>query len=119
MKPEAGKGRGGEPRVFVTTCWSVILSAANSESADQKARDALAERCRTYWRPVFSFVCRRGYSTQDAQHLTQDFLMTILKKNWAHQADRNRGRFRSPALTSPQHSLLNAAYERHACTRAA
>src|SRR6266567_4568507 len=60
------KGAGG-PHEFVTTRWSLILSAANVTNEEQKARDALAELCRTYWRPVFSFVCRRGYSTEDAQ----------------------------------------------------
>src|SRR5437588_11364418 len=117
MKPEVGKGRGGEPRVFVTTCWSVILSAADSQSAEQKARDALAQLCRTYWRPIFSFVCRRGYSTEDAQDLTQDFLLTILKKNWVHQVDRNRGRFRSLLLKSLQNFLINAAEKTHARKR--
>ena len=79
MKPEVGKGREGEPRVFVTTCWNVILSAANSQSEEQKARDALEELCRIYWRPVFVFVCRRGYSTEDAQDRTQDFFLKILE----------------------------------------
>ena len=100
MKPEVGKGRGGEPRVFVTTCWSVILSAADSQSAEQKARDALAQLCRTYWRPIFSFVCRRGYSTEDAQDLTQDFFLMMLERNWLEHADPSRGRFRS-LLTTP------------------
>ena len=31
---------------------------------------ALAELCRLYWRPIFSFVCRRGHSAEDAQDLT-------------------------------------------------
>jgi RNA polymerase sigma-70 factor (ECF subfamily) len=109
MKPEAGKGRGGEPRVFVTTCWSVILSAAKSHSAEQKARDALAELCRTYWRPIFSFICRRGYSTEDAQDLTQDFFLMMLERNWLEHADPSRGRFRSLLLKSLENFLNNAA----------
>jgi len=109
--------RGGDgPREFVTTRWSLILSAANG-SEEQKARDALAELCRTYWRPVFSFVCKRDYSTQDAQDLTQDFFMTILKENWLHHADRSRGRFRSLLLKSLQNFLVNAAEKAHAHKR--
>jgi DNA-directed RNA polymerase specialized sigma24 family protein len=103
-------------REFVTTRWSLILSAANG-SEEQKARDALAELCRTYWRPVFSFVCRGGYSTQDAQDLTQDFFLTILKKNWVHHADRSRGRFRSLLLKSLQNFLVNVAEKAHAHKR--
>ena len=115
-----GKARdqGGEgPREFVTTRWSLILSAANLGSEEQKARDALAELCRTYWRPIFSFVCARGYSVEDAQDLTQDFFVTILKKNWLHHADRNRGRFRSLLLRSLQNFLVNAAEKTHAHKR--
>jgi RNA polymerase sigma factor (sigma-70 family) len=113
---KAGDRGGDRAREFLTTRWSLILSAAN-RSEEQKARDALAELCRTYWRPVFSFVCRRGYSTEDAQDLTQDFFMTILKKNWLHHADRSRGRFRSLLLKSLQNFLVNAAEKTHAHKR--
>ena len=104
------------PREFVTTRWSLILSAA-SGSEEQKARDALAELCRTYWRPIFSFVRARGHSIEDAQDLTQDFFVTILKKNWLYHADRDRGRFRSLLLRSLHNFLVNAAEKTHAHKR--
>ena len=107
----------GEPREFVTTRWSLILSAANLGSEEQKARDALAELCRTYWRPIFSFVRARGYSIEDAQDLTQDFFVTILRNNWLQHADRNRGRFRSLLLRSLQNFLVNAAEKTQAHKR--
>ncbi len=116
MNRKAGDQGEDGPREFVTTRWSLILSAANG-SEEQKARDALAELCRNYWRPVFSFVCRRGYSTEDAQDLTQDFFVTILEHNWLQHADRNRGRFRSLLLRSLQNFLINAAEKTHACKR--
>jgi RNA polymerase sigma factor (sigma-70 family) len=109
--------RGGDrPREFVTTRWSLILSAANG-SEEQKAHDALAELCRTYWRPIFSFVRARGHSIEDAQDLTQDFFVTILKKNWLHHADRDRGRFRSLLLRSLHNFLVNATEKAHANKR--
>ena len=107
----------GEPREFVTTRWSVILSAANLGNEEQKARDALAELCRTYWRPIFSFVRARDYSIEDAQDLTQDFFVTILRDNWLQHADRNRGRFRSLLLRSLQNFLINAAEKTNARKR--
>jgi RNA polymerase sigma factor (sigma-70 family) len=110
------RGAGG-PHEFVTTRWSLILSAAHFGSEEQRARDALAELCRTYWRPIFSFVRARGYSIEDAQDLTQDFFVIILKKNWLHHADRNRGRFRSLLLRSLQNFLINAAEKTHARKR--
>jgi RNA polymerase sigma factor (sigma-70 family) len=103
----------GEPRQFATTRWSLILSAAHSESGDQNARAALEELCRTYWRPVFSFVCRRGYSMEDAQDLTQDFFVKILEGNWLQHADPNRGRFRSLLLKSLENFLINEAEGTH------
>ena len=114
---KAGDRGGDRPREFVTTRWSLILSAANSESEEQKVRDALAELCRTYWRPIFSFVCVRGYSVEDAQDLTQDFFVIILKENWLQHADRSRGRFRSLLLRSLQNFLINAAEKTHAHKR--
>jgi RNA polymerase sigma factor (sigma-70 family) len=107
----------GEPREFVTTRWSLILSAAHLGSGEQKAREALAELCRTYWRPIFLFVRGRGYSIEDAQDLTQDFFVTILKNDWLQHADRNRGRFRSLLLKSLQNFIINAAEKTHARKR--
>jgi RNA polymerase sigma factor (sigma-70 family) len=104
---------GSEPRFFATTRWSIVLSAANSGSEGDTARTALADLCRAYWRPIFSFVCRHGYSTEDAQDLTQDFFVMILEDNWLQHADRNRGRFRSFLLKSLQNFLINAAEKDH------
>ena len=104
-----GHNGAGQPREFVTTRWSLILSAAHRENEEHRTRNALAELCRTYWRPIFSFVRGRGYSVEDAQDLTQDFFVTILKNDWLQHADRNRGRFRSLLLKSLQNFLVNAA----------
>jgi RNA polymerase sigma factor (sigma-70 family) len=112
-----GQKGDSQPREFVTTRWSVILTAANLGRQEQKAHDALAELCRTYWRPIFSFVRARGYSIEDAQDLTQDFFVAILKNNWLQHADRNRGRFRSLLLRSLQNFLINAAEKTHAHKR--
>jgi len=117
VEGKTGEENGSEPREFVTTRWSVILSAANSGIEEQKARDALAELCRTYWWPIFSFVRARGCSIEDAQDLTQDFFVTILKNNWLQHADSNRGRFRSLLLKSLQNFLINAAEKTHARKR--
>jgi RNA polymerase sigma factor (sigma-70 family) len=112
-----GREGGDEPREFVTTRWSLILSAARLGSEEQRARDAIAELCRTYWRPTFSFVRARGHSIEDAQDLTQDFFVTILRDNWLQHADRNRGRFRSLLLKSLQNFLINADVKKNARKR--
>jgi len=105
------------PRAFATTRWSLILSATDSESDEQKAREALAELCRAYWRPIFLFVSRRGYSIQEAQDLTQDFFVMILESDWLHHADEHRGRFRSFLLKSLENFLSHAREKNSAMKR--
>jgi RNA polymerase sigma-70 factor (ECF subfamily) len=106
-----------EPRAFATTRWSLVLAGAQLESGEQQAREALTELCRTYWRPIFSFVWRRGYSSEDAQDLTQDFFLMILETNWLRHADESRGRFRSFLLKSLQNFLNHAAERKEARKR--
>src|SRR5437762_9478636 len=97
----------------MTTRWSVILSCADSEGGEQKARKALAELCKIYWRPVFAFICHKGHSVPDAQDLTQDFFVMMLKGQLLRRADRTRGRFRSLMLRALQDFLRDAAERRH------
>lgn len=106
-----------EPRAFATTRWSLILSATDSAGDEQKAREALTELCRIYWRPIFLFVSRRGYSPQDAQDLTQDFFVMILESDWLKHADEHRGRFRSFLLKSLQNFLSHARDRKEAIKR--
>ena len=116
IQPAQGSAETGAV-VFATTRWSLILSASDSESGEQKAREALAELCRTYWRPVFLFVNRRGYTVQQAQDLTQDFFVMILGSDWLKHADQHRGRFRSFLLKSLQNFLSHARERNSAIKR--
>jgi RNA polymerase sigma-70 factor (ECF subfamily) len=102
---------------FHTTHWSLILASVDARSDDGKAGEALAQICRIYWRPVFAFVCRKGYPVPDAQDLTQDFFVMVLKGKLLERADRNRGRFRSLMLAALQHFLLDAHDKRKARKR--
>jgi RNA polymerase sigma-70 factor (ECF subfamily) len=117
MQSSASAESKNERGVFATTRWSMVLSAGDTSGQEQNGRDALAELCRTYWRPIFSFVCRRGYSPEDAQDLTQDFFVMILRNKWFERADPNRGRFRSFLLKSLANFLNNEAERSHAQKR--
>lgn len=68
---------------------------------------ALAELCGTYWYPLYAFVRRKGHSPPDAQDLTQAFFARLLDKNYAAQADRERGRFRTYLLAALTHFLAD------------
>ena len=83
---------------FVTTHWSVVLTAGRSDTT--RARDALARLCQTYWFPLYTYVRRRGQSPEDAQDLTQEFFARLLEKNWVGNADQAKGRFRTFLLTA-------------------
>jgi RNA polymerase sigma-70 factor (ECF subfamily) len=98
---------------FATTHWSMVLHA-NPSCADQNGSGPLTQLCRTYWRPIFAYICRRGYPVSDAQDLTQDFFVMILKGNLLKLADPSRGRFRALLLKSLKNFLLDAAEKRHA-----
>jgi RNA polymerase sigma-70 factor (ECF subfamily) len=105
------------PGQFITTRWSVVLSCADSEIESAAARDALSELCKTYWRPIFTYVCRRGYSAQDAEDLTQDFFTNLLQGRLLQRANPERGRFRSLLLKALQDFLGHAVEKLHARKR--
>jgi len=100
----AGTSPGGRGRCE-TTHWSLVLAAGQGGSAE--ADQALARLCSLYWYPVFVFVRRRGYATEDAQDLTQGFFARLIEKGDLGAADRSRGRFRSFLLAACQHFLAN------------
>ena len=94
------------PAAFVTTHWSVVLAAGRASDTN-RARDALARLCQTYWHPLYAYVRRLGNSPHDAQDLTQEFFARLLAKNSLSGADESRGRFRSFLLASFKHFLAN------------
>ena len=92
-------------RAFVTTRWSVVVNAADSDT--QLSREALEHLCRTYWFPLYTYTRRRGLSAHDAEDATQEFFARLVEKNWVAQADRSRGRFRSFLLMAMSRFLAN------------
>ncbi len=91
--------------VFATTHWSVVLAAGRGDVP--QAREALEILCQSYWYPLYVYVRRRGYSSADAEDLTQDFFAWLLEREWLGAADPQRGRFRSFLLTSFSRFLAN------------
>jgi len=95
------------PRDFATTHWSLVAAARPDEASRSRARAALEELCRAYWYPLYAFVRYRGYSSDEAQDLTQAFFVTIVEKGGFASADPERGRFRSYLLGAMKHFLAN------------
>src|SRR6476620_11024593 len=90
---------------FVTTHWSVVLSAREEQSA--AAGPALEELCRTYWYPLYAYVRRQGRSPHDAQDLTQEFFTRLLEKHYLQAAAREKGRFRTFLIVALKRFLAN------------
>ena len=78
---------------FLTTHWSVVLSARAQPSSQSAA--ALEILCRTYWHPLYAYVRRQGHSPPDAQDLTQEFFARLLEKHYLHSVAQAKGKFRT------------------------
>jgi RNA polymerase sigma factor (sigma-70 family) len=88
---------------FVTTHWSVVLAARNGDSPH--AAECLEKLCRTYWRPLYSFIRRNGHQPEEAKDLTQGFFARLLEKNHLAHLRHQEGKFRSFLLTLLKHYL--------------
>ena len=90
--------------VFATTHWSVVLEARGESPA---AQDALEKLCRTYWRPVYSFIRRQGARPEEAEDFTQGFFALLLERRDLDAVRKEKGRLRSYLLTSVKHFLAS------------
>jgi RNA polymerase sigma-70 factor (ECF subfamily) len=80
---------------FASTRWTMVLEAGKSQAPPEQALGALSELCRIYWRPIFQFLRRQGFSPHDAQDMTQGFFAHLIESRGYARADREQGRFRS------------------------
>ena len=90
--------------IFSTTNWSVVLEAQGQSPAAQQALEKL---CRTYWRPVYSFIRREGTGHEEAEDLTQAFFALLLQRRNFADVRKEKGRLRSYLLTSLKHFLVS------------
>ena len=83
---------------FPTTRWTLVVAAGDPHR--KEARSALVSLCENYWYPLYAYLRRRGYPTDQAQDLTQEFFVRVLEGRYLDRADPEKGRFRSFILTS-------------------
>lgn len=96
---------------FVTTHWSVVLSAQDADAP--ASAEALAKLCSAYWFPLYAFVRRQGRGPHDAQDLTQEFFARLLEKDYLKSAAREKGRFRTFLLVALKRFLANEWDRQH------
>jgi RNA polymerase sigma factor (sigma-70 family) len=100
---------------FPTTLWTLVVAAGDPQR--KEARSALVFLCENYWYPLYAFLRRRGYSADQAQDLTQDFLVRVLEGRYLDRANREKGRFRSFLLTSLKFFVADEGDRRRARKR--
>lgn len=93
------------PAAFATTRWSRVVRASSLSEPD--GQEALAGLCQEYWGPLYHFARRKGHSPQDAQDLTQGFILSLLENNGIALANRERGKFRTFLLSAFCNYLAN------------
>ena len=110
---------GSTPRAprpfFVTTHWSLVVSAREGQSPQSAA--ALEKLCRAYWYPLYAYIRRSGQSKENAEDLTQAFFARLLEKKFLDAAQQERGRFRSFLLIALKRFMANEWERAHAQKR--
>jgi RNA polymerase sigma factor (sigma-70 family) len=92
------------PVAFATTHWSVVLDAQGDSPA---AQEAIEKLCRTYWRPVYSFLRRQGVRPEEAEDITQGFFTQLLERRSFSAVRKEKGRLRSFLLGSLKYFLAD------------
>ena len=81
----------------------MVLAAGRRGSIESDS--ALERLCKSYWPPLYAYVCRRVPDLHEAQDLTQAFFERLLDRDYLADADPQRGRFRAFLLTAFKHFL--------------
>ena len=61
---------------FPTTAWSVVVKAGNPQT--QFFHESLARLCNSYWFPVYVFIRRKGFSSEEVRDCTQEFFARLI-----------------------------------------
>ena len=85
----------GQRPDFPTTHWTLVTRVREGGAV---RRAALEELCRLYWYPIYAFLRRRGYPSQDAEDFTQGFFLKLLADESLSAAEESRGRLRTYLL---------------------
>jgi RNA polymerase sigma factor (sigma-70 family) len=102
---------GGSKRGFQPTLWTMVLKAK------EHSREALEELITTYWKPVYIYIRRWGYPSEEAKDLSQSFFADLLERDFLKGVSREKGRFRTFLLTVLKRYLINESERKRAQKR--
>ena len=87
MNPDTNTAR------FPETSWGLVTRAT---AHDEPVRErALSDLCEAYWPPLYAFARHSSHSPQDAEDLTQGFLVSIVEHDTLSRADQELGKLRT------------------------
>jgi RNA polymerase sigma-70 factor (ECF subfamily) len=90
-----GGGDGG----FHTTRWSIIDQIGSKAGGVNS--ELVGDMLKSYWKPVYCCLRRKGYDNEQSKDLTQGFFHeVVLGRRLIQRADHNKGRFRTLLLTA-------------------
>lgn len=116
MRGDGHTSMGGKGGSFQSTHWTAI-EAVRSGDRDQ-AHALLGELLKSYWKPVYCYLRRRGYDNEQAKDLTQGFFQEIvLGRELIQSADPAKGRFRTLLLTALERYIASEHRRRTARKR--
>ena len=82
----------------------MVLEAQGESAA---AQEALEKLCRTYWRPIYSFVRRQGIRPEETEDITQGFFAQLLERRSLNAVRKEKGRLRSYLLGALKYFLAD------------
>lgn len=106
------EGRSG----FPSTRWSLVVTAGKGQP-ELERQVALESLCQDYWYPIYAFIRRRGHPREEAEDLTQDFFLHVLRGAFFARAAPEKGRFRSFLLGAVKHYLADSGDRQRALKR--
>ena len=93
---------GGEHYQFPPTEWTKILNPLRRESV-------YSELYTKYWKPLYVYLRRRGFSNEEAKDLVQGFFTDkVLGQELIQKTDRTRGKLRNFLLTAVRNYAIIA-----------
>lgn len=99
---------------FPPTRWTIVTAARGD---DALASRALNELCGMYWKPVYSFIRRKGHPPADAEDLTQGFFAELLERGSLATVSDEKGRLRTFLLKAVTRHLGHAFERQNAAKR--
>ena len=100
---------------FPQTRWSIVVEAGGSQT--EGARRAMEDICQSYWKPLYAFIRRNGFSRHDAEDLTQDFLSRLMEKDSLSRVGEEKGKLRTFLLAALKNFITDFRRQQGALKR--